>query len=359
MDKLNAIQDDIYSKINKAQINYKKSPKSRITKSYVQTRLESLESWWSTFVQTHQKIINDTFELAEELYIDYKSELKETLEDLSPQTSSSNSGTDRVVSKVDRSCVKLPKIAIPIFTGKYTEWTTFHDLFVSLIHKNTSLDNVQKLHYLKSHLSGEADQLLRHIPITSDNYLTCWEQLTSRYSNKRYIANCILERFMSLKSIHFESSGALKELLDTTNETLNGLQNLGVKTENWDILVIYILSHKLDSESRKQWEDKISDVTKDLPTLTQFKEFLEHRFRALEFLDHKSGAEVYGQILLEGLIKGPVGSPVAQNTRLGWILSGKVQAKNSTSNDDHIINMHLQVSEDEILRKFWEIESEP
>lgn len=635
MDKLNAIQDDIYSKINKAQINYKKSPKSRITKSYVQTRLESLESWWSTFVQTHQKIISDvpsddyenskyveddTFELAEELYIDYKSELKETLEDLSPQTSSSNSGTDRVVSKVDRSCVKLPKIAIPIFTGKYTEWTTFHDLFVSLIHKNTSLDNVQKLHYLKSHLSGEADQLLRHIPITSDNYLTCWEQLTSRYSNKRYIANCILERFMSLKSIHFESSGALKELLDTTNETLNGLQNLGVKTENWDILVIYILSHKLDSESRKQWEDKISDVTKDLPTLTQFKEFLEHRFRALEFLDHKStkhgyrnnnvnqpiskktfhvnvtpciycsdshkianckkfakedcqarrsfvqtrnlcfnclgsnhsvvqcrlptgcrichkrhhsllhlkyspqstdnlqatednvvaattstqdqsstlvttcfaniptqvllatalvkaqsrsglditlrslldqgsqasfvtesavqllglkkyasksavsglgsdkimtskhvvflkiqslhdpsfvvsvkahvlnkltaflpeekveiqllpqlpdikladpkynipnkidillGAEVYGQILLEGLIKGPVGSPVAQNTRLGWILSGKVQAKNSTSNDDHIINMHLQVSEDEILRKFWEIESEP
>jgi hypothetical protein len=303
MDTLVAIQEDINTKINKAQINYKKSPKTRITKSYLQTRLESLEQYWSLFKETHQNIIcevsvdiykqssyfvNDLFDLTEELYTEYKSELKEQLELFAVETSQSNSFLGPETSKVDRSCVKLPQISIPTFSGKYTDWSTFHDLFDTLIHKNASLNNVQKLHYLKSYLSGEADQLLKHIPITSDNYATCWQQLIDRYSNKRYISNCILKRFMNLKSSSSESSNALKEFLDTTNEMINGLQNLGIKTENWDILVIYILSNKLDFESRKHWEVEIAEFTNDLPTLKQFKEFLEHRFRALEFLDTKS-----------------------------------------------------------------------
>jgi hypothetical protein len=63
---------------------------------------------------------------------------------------------------------------------------------------------------------------------------------------------------------------------------------------------------------------------------------------------------VYGQIL-----KGPLGFPVAQNTKLGWILSGRLQSKNLNDQNKRIFSMHLHVSEDDLLRKFWEIESEP
>lgn len=87
-------------------------------------------------------------------------------------------------SKSSNSFVKLPKIAIPTFSGKHSEWTTFHDLFISLVHEHSSLDNVQKLHYLKSHLTGEAEQLVRHTPISAANYSECWSQLERRYSEK-------------------------------------------------------------------------------------------------------------------------------------------------------------------------------
>lgn len=164
----------------------------------------------------------------------------------------------------------------------------FRDLFKSLIHNNDCLDDVQKLHYLKTHLSGEAEVLLRHIPITNGNYAICWSQLENRYNNKKYLANGILKRFMSQRNVVTETSNALKELLDTSNECLHALKNLGINVENWDIIVIYILCLKLDDESRKQWELKISGNAEDLPTIEQFNSFLEQRFRALEFLDSKN-----------------------------------------------------------------------
>ncbi|CAH0716325.1 unnamed protein product, partial [Brenthis ino] len=91
---------------------------------------------------------------------------------------------------------------------------------------------------------------------------------------------------MSQKSLQYESSSAIKELLDNMNECLSALQNIGVDISNWDIIVIYILIQRLDPESRKQWELK-SNETEGLPTLSAFREFLEHKFRSLEFLDTK------------------------------------------------------------------------
>ncbi|CAK1584951.1 unnamed protein product [Parnassius mnemosyne] len=74
------------------------------------------------------------------------------------------------------------------------------------------------------------------------------------------------------------------------------------------------------------------------------------------------GAEVYGQILEDGLIKGPPGSPVAQNTKFGWILSGQIYSSSHTGlecdSSNRIVSMHSYVDENEVLRRFWEIESD-
>ncbi|XP_014361661.2 uncharacterized protein LOC106713372 [Papilio machaon] len=71
------------------------------------------------------------------------------------------------------------------------------------------------------------------------------------------------------------------------------------------------------------------------------------------------GAEIYGEILLDGFLKHSESSgPVAQNTRLGWILSGKIKNELVQENRN-IISMHIQPKEDEFLKQFWEIEREP
>ncbi|CAH0729652.1 unnamed protein product, partial [Brenthis ino] len=70
------------------------------------------------------------------------------------------------------------------------------------------------------------------------------------------------------------------------------------------------------------------------------------------------GIEVHSEIMLNGLLRHPseIG-PIAQNTKLGWILSGRVTPKDLANT--RMINLHLQVKEDLLLKQFWEIEREP
>lgn len=302
MEGLINAQKGIHNTIERGLTNFKKSPKDRLTYEYIDTRLDNLEKDWDLFRKNNSKLYEisnpdelctsdyvklEMYEVTEETYLNYKCQLKALLKQIALVTTQVNTNRD----SMQGSCsplVKLPKITIPIFSGKYAEWTTFRDLFIALVHKNTSLTDVQKLHYLKTHISGEAEQLIRHTPITEANYLHCWSQLEKRYDNKRYLSNCILKRLFSQKRIITESSVALKELLDTTIDCLNGLKNLGIDVATWDIIIIHVLTYKLDIETRKQWELNVSNNScNELPTLEEFKLFLENRFRAFECLESK------------------------------------------------------------------------
>ena len=66
--------------------------------------------------------------------------------------------------------LKLPKITLPTFSGKYSEWTPFFDLFRNTVDCNRSLNDIQKLQYLKTSLKDQPARLLSHLPTTSANY---------------------------------------------------------------------------------------------------------------------------------------------------------------------------------------------
>ncbi|CAK1589183.1 unnamed protein product [Parnassius mnemosyne] len=297
MENFIKIQIDILSRIKKTLINYNKSPKERINATYIEIRIQNLDAQWTQFLETHARLIdkcgekelfdsnyfkNNIYDETENAYIETKTVLRDELAKLQSVHITEKPNFEKGVECTN---VKLPKISIPTFSGKYAEWTTFRDLFITLIHKNASIENIQKMHYLKAHLIGEVEQLLRHIPVTAANYLESWNLLNKLYDNKKYLTNCLLKRFMSQPNVSV-SSRSIKELLDTTVECLNGLKNIGVVVESWDVIVIYIVSAKLDNETRKLWESTIS-ASDDLPKFDEFSKFLENRFRSLEFLDTK------------------------------------------------------------------------
>ncbi|XP_072764624.1 uncharacterized protein [Anoplolepis gracilipes] len=91
-----------------------------------------------------------------------------------------------------RPSVKLPNIDLPKFDGSYERWIPFRDLFESLIDSNAALPNVQKLHYLRSALAGEAAKVINALEITNDNYTLAWNLLKKRYENKRLIVQHLI-----------------------------------------------------------------------------------------------------------------------------------------------------------------------
>lgn len=69
------------------------------------------------------------------------------------------------------------------------------------------------------------------------------------------------------------------------------------------------------------------------------------------------GADLYGSLLLDGIIRGSSHEPIAQNTVLGWILSGRVLSESCVSKATvHVLQLE---NIDESLCRFWEIETIP
>ncbi|XP_045493460.1 uncharacterized protein LOC123692730 [Colias croceus] len=504
MESYIKVQSNIYERITKARSNFKKSPKERLSNdAYLSTRLDALEELWSQFLQTHTQIIQvsesdklnattyvkaDTYGNCEEQYIDYKYELREARANLTVKSTYVHHAADGSTTATDsnQQGFKLPKIAIPHFSGKYTEWTSFRDLFLSLVHSNPTLDDVQRLHYLKCQLTGEAERFLRHIPITAENYKLCWKQLEDRYSNKKYLANCILKKFMNQKTVTTESATALRELLDNTNEchnvyscpqssrcrickkkhhsllhpknvslpsvpqmseaepdakeataststqvkninniracfsrfsgqvllatalvnarshtgsliTLRCLIDQGSQASFLTEAAVQLLglrkiphkssiiglgsdhSSSVASKARVEIEiesrhcnfkicvqafvlNKLTSVLPERNAVVNLSPEVSKLVLADPFfatpnkIDMLLGADVYGQILLEGLIKNSPSELIAQNTQLGWILSGPIQSRSSSST---IWCNHIhQNDEYELMKKFWELESD-
>ena len=173
-----ALQENTLVLITKAATNFKKSPKARLTNSYIKIRMQTLDEHWAMFRSTHSKILRtatsderknhnyfimDMFASGEEEYITAKSEMTNML-DMYPEKE------HHTIKQHEVQDVQLPKINMPQFAGNYHDWGSFRDLYKSLIHENKALSNVQKLHYLKSTVTGEAEQLLKQIQITDKNY---------------------------------------------------------------------------------------------------------------------------------------------------------------------------------------------
>nr|XP_049697145.1 uncharacterized protein LOC126054685 [Helicoverpa armigera] len=75
-------------------------------------------------------------------------------------------------------------------------------------------------------------------------------------------------------------------------------------------------------------------------------------------IDVLLGADAYCDIVKEGIVKGPSGSLIVQNTSLGWVLSGVVSLDSDYS-EHHSKNISVhcaQFNEENLLKQFWEIE---
>lgn len=174
-----------------------------------------------------------------------------------------------------------PQMDIPTFGGNYHQWVSFKDLFVESIHNNRSLSNGQKMQFLKSKLKGEAEKLIQHLHISSDNYEISWDILNHRYNNNKLIFNSHLSILMNLPTLQYQSAAAIKKMHDVTNECLNAIKALGVEISSWDPVLVYIISNKLDADTHNDYIESLKNP-RDLPSLQELLEFLESKFTSLE-----------------------------------------------------------------------------
>ncbi|XP_055836795.1 uncharacterized protein LOC129905347 [Episyrphus balteatus] len=151
-----------------------------------------------------------------------------------------------------------------------------------------SMSNCEKMFYLKTNLTGEAERVIRHVGPSDDNYMSAWKLLQERYNNPRLQVSALLNRLLSQSSHSSESASAsaVKGLHDTIQECMHGLRNLGIEIDTWDPMLLHILTKKLDRSTLTLYEQSLSNP-KDVQTMKNFLRFLETRFQSLEAIGVK------------------------------------------------------------------------
>lgn len=157
-----------------------------------------------------------------------------------PSATSSNLSAPNLQATTFRKT--LPRIEIPKFSGDYYAWRSFHDLFLSMIGTNPGLTNVEKMHYLKTSLTGDAVKLIINLPVSEDTFSIAWETLVHRYENKRVLISSQLDKLFTIKRIQNKSARELNTFLSTVLESLGALKTLGCPTET--------LGHYFDTSTK-------------------------------------------------------------------------------------------------------------
>ncbi|XP_026746103.1 uncharacterized protein LOC113507448 [Trichoplusia ni] len=99
-------------------------------------------------------------------------------------------------------------------------------------------------------------------------------------------------------------------------------------------------------------------VLRSLTTILPTTNLADPGFATPGRIDILLGAEVYSDVLIDGVIKHPLSNLLAQNTMLGWVLSGRM-SRDCNSALKNFLSLHVQLKEDEMLKLFWELENEP
>ncbi|XP_055522662.1 uncharacterized protein LOC129716848 [Wyeomyia smithii] len=181
--------------------------------------------------------------------------------------------------------VRLPQIKLQTFDGNIDEWLSFRDLYTSLIHCKADLPDVEKFHYLKGCLAGEAKALIDPLSITRANYQIAWDTLTKRYNDSKFLKRRQVQALFKLPSLTRESSAELQALLEGFERVVQTLDQLIQPVDYKDMLLLDILSTRLDNATRRAWEEYSS--TKENDTVKDLTEFLQRRVRVLGALHTK------------------------------------------------------------------------
>ncbi|XP_077260839.1 uncharacterized protein LOC143896721 [Temnothorax americanus] len=149
-----------------------------------------------------------------------------------------------------------------------------------MIEQNAVVPDVQKMQYLMSSLKGEAHDVVSSLEASAENYREAWTMLMERYDDPGLIIGRHVKALFELPAMIKDNHVILRKLLDTVLKHIRALKALKRPTNNWDDLMIHLVTSKLDQSTYREWETTV--VRGRIPSFKELINFLNQRCRALQ-----------------------------------------------------------------------------
>lgn len=309
----------------------------RVSITYLRVTKENLETHYGRFCAHHEELVGqaadaaelnahmELFNEVEEKYTQVKSHILEILEpeevvvaeeeeEEKSSVHTQQSGEPGVKPQFNLAAgdLRLEKIKLPDFDGAFHNWIAFRDMFEGMVHNQAALSVPAKYTRLMRSLQGEAKQVVAGFLPTDSNYEEAWDTLKSRYDNKRLIVNSHLAIFLNLEVLSKETSVGLRKIIDTTNQTTRSLKALQRPVEQWDDILVHIITSKLPRATIVDWEKQ--QKGNELPFLKDLLELMASRARGLEHMGPNTSEKATKSAATDNTTKQKAGSSGANGT---------------------------------------------
>ena len=122
--------------------------------------------------------------------------------------------------------VKLPKLSITKFSGKFSDWLSFWNTFEVEI-DSTELPTVSKFAYLRELLEPNVRSEIEGLPFSTEGYERAKNILKSEYGKTSEIVNAYIQEIINLPVINGSSPAKVHDFYKTLSHNVQSLQTLG------------------------------------------------------------------------------------------------------------------------------------
>ncbi|XP_036321998.1 uncharacterized protein LOC118736000 [Rhagoletis pomonella] len=166
---------------------------------------------------------------------------------------------------------RLDPVKIPAFDGQPEDWLMFKDIFESLVHNRTDLDDRYKLSRLRQCVHAQAVPMVGGV--YTGAYSQLWAELKRRYDNPRRLVESHVYRLFDLPEHPVLTQHNVHNIIDVVRSTLRALNVKGLATDQWDAIVCPIVPRKLPTPAVSHWTVLYHAET--LPNLQKMLEEIE------------------------------------------------------------------------------------
>lgn len=143
---------------------------------------------------------------------------------------------------------------LPQFGGNPHEWDSYFEMFDALVNKNQYLSQIQKFHYLKASLHGEARDLLNTIHFSAQNYESALSTLKNQYENKKLRVYHLVKQLQDLPRMTREEPNAVQNLSFQFTQSINMLNSLNLTPPPKCAFLTTLIISKFDDATLRAWE---------------------------------------------------------------------------------------------------------
>ena len=187
-------------------------------------------------------------------------------------------GGDVTSRSLLKTC-KLPTLQIKKFDGNLNEYQTFIESFEAAVHTNGDIPKIQKMSYLLSFLTEEAENSVKGLRLNSENYLKALDILKDRFGNPQVLISHHMNKILEIEEVFSISDvKGLRSLYDTLEIQIRNLESLKMNSAEYGAMLIPILMGKLPNELKIVLSKEKEWTLKNL--LEKLKQEIEAREKA-------------------------------------------------------------------------------